>query len=587
MEPLQLHQVFSANPQLLNFVYREPQVIAYNRLESRARTEDFTRSLRAEVRDAMWMLTRQWQMGEFEAEDAGSAIDARLLTHENAADRFRIKGGDGQLYTSELPLETIAEREKIKFSLALQVQVAQYFLKLHSSALRSKYEPAYRKAFGLPLANEEAYLGQTDGANLYQALKRRGIDGEKLLKAIADGTLLAKAEIETDDTALITQYCQQLEQWFARQYSQPVTGTDNAWNTQKLSYELDIAAPRQGKEQYVLEARNYSEGQLDWYSFDLAPRTESIALKPEPAHQFKDQTISFLPTAAAFKGMPNPRFWEFEDRQVNFGNLNATTTDQLMLVFAELGLIYGNDWCVIPYPMQVNSLCEIRALVVTDVFGDRTMITASGAGADKDWERWCMFGLSNSGNMGNYNRLFFLPAALSQTLESEPVEKLNFMRDEMTNMIWAIEKTIPDATGKGINGDEAADKTGILPEVIPGSTAPTRYILGTSVPENWIPFLPVHKPGSDQEIYLQRAAMPKLGSPPKEVVKAKGVLLNEVPSPYFINEEEIPYSGTIVTRTWQRTRWYNGETLIWMGRKRTTGRGEGSSNLRFDQIDEK
>ena len=30
----------------------------------------------AEVRDALWMLTRQWQMGEFEGDDAGSPIEA-------------------------------------------------------------------------------------------------------------------------------------------------------------------------------------------------------------------------------------------------------------------------------------------------------------------------------------------------------------------------------------------------------------------------------------------------------------------------------------------------------------------------------
>ena len=43
--------------------YREPAVTAYNRLEARPRAHDFARSLRAEVRDAMWLLTRQWQLG--------------------------------------------------------------------------------------------------------------------------------------------------------------------------------------------------------------------------------------------------------------------------------------------------------------------------------------------------------------------------------------------------------------------------------------------------------------------------------------------------------------------------------------------
>jgi hypothetical protein len=169
-------------------------------------------------------------------------------------------------------------------------------------------------------------------------------------------------------------------------------------------------------------------------------------------------------------------------------------------------------------------------------------------------------------------------------MESDAIEQVNFIRDEMVNMVWGIEDIIPDATGKGINGHNAADKTGVLPVPINDSTANIRYVLGTTVPENWIPFLPVQVPGSNQDIRFQRAAMPKLGMPPKDVIKAKGVLLQEVQPLYFINEEEIPYSGTIVTRSYQRARWYNGKTYIWIGRYRETGKGEGSSKLAFDQI---
>jgi hypothetical protein len=53
---------------------------------------------------------------------------------------------------------------------------------------------------------------------------------------------------------------------------------------------------------------------------------------------------------------------------------------------------------------------------------------------------------------------------------------------------------------------------------------------------------------------------------------------------YFINEEEIPRAGKIVTRAYQRGRWMGGATLTWIGRRVTTGRGEGSSGLAFDQV---
>jgi hypothetical protein len=234
--------------------------------------------------------------------------------------------------------------------------------------------------------------------------------------------------------------------------------------------------------------------------------------------------------------------------------------------------------------MDVNTLCEITGFVVTDVFGDRTLIQAADAGLDNHWQHWSMFNLSNKDHIGTYNRQFFLPSSLTHSMESDPIEKINFLRDEMANMVWGVEEVIPDATCKGINGHEAADKTGVLLPPVIESDARIRHVLGTTVPENWIPFLPVHQPGSQQDINFQRAAMPKLGVPPKEVIKPKGKMLMEVPAPYFINEEEIPYSGTLVSRAYQRTRWYNGKTYTWIGRYRQTGRGEGGSKLAFDAI---
>lgn len=582
----QLRAVFEADASLVYALYRDPAITAYNRLEPRARTEDFERSLRAEIRDPLWMLTRQWQMGELEMEDAGTAIDARLLTSQVHVDRVALEAEDGRAYDEKTPLETMVERETVPFTHALRVQVGQYFLKLHTPALRTKYAPAYLDKFGFAQNDEAAFRGQVEGLSLYTATKRRAVDGGKLLEAIADGTFKATAAIDAGDDADVSHYITQLQEWLARQYSQPSDAADSAWDPSRLTYRFRLAAPRPNG-QFVLDANRYHEGRLDWYSFELNPDGAPLTTDdPNPAPPSPpEKPIAFLPTAATFKGMPNPRFWEMEDRQVNFGKLNAQTTDYLLLMFAELGLIYGNDWFVIPYAMPVNTLCEVRGLVITDVFGDRTLIRAADEGADNAWQRWSMFNLSNKDQIGAYNRQFFLPAALTQTLESEPIEQVNFLRDEMANMVWAVEERIPDATGAGINGDDAADKTGVLPEPIADSPATIRYILGTTVPENWIPFLPVHEPGSVQQIRFQRAAMPKLGVPPHDVIKAKGVLLNEVPPPYYVNEEEIPYSGTIVRRSYQRTRWYGGRTFVWLGRYRETGRGVGSSDLRFDQIE--
>jgi hypothetical protein len=51
-----------------------------------------------------------------------------------------------------------------------------------------------------------------------------------------------------------------------------------------------------------------------------------------------------------------------------------------------------------------------------------------------------------------------------------------------------------------------------------------------------------------------------------------------------IFEEEIPREGVRVTRSYQYTRWFDGSTHLWIGRRKQIGSGEGSSGLRFDVI---
>jgi hypothetical protein len=60
-------------------------------------------------------------------------------------------------------------------------------------------------------------------------------------------------------------------------------------------------------------------------------------------------------------------------------------------------------------------------------------------------------------------------------------------------------------------------------------------------------------------------------------------IISEV-KPYYIDESEIPRTGIILSEKCQRTVWHNGEVLLWIGRKKSIGTGEGSSGLQFDSI---
>jgi hypothetical protein len=110
--------------------------------------------------------------------------------------------------------------------------------------------------------------------------------------------------------------------------------------------------------------------------------------------------------------------------------INAKTTDHLLLTFAEMGLVFGNAWFVIPFELPVNSLCEIQGLVVTDVFGDRALIRAADDAPDCQWQRWSMFNVSGQDGDAWQGRYFFLPASITQTHESDSIEEVSFVRDD-------------------------------------------------------------------------------------------------------------------------------------------------------------
>lgn len=561
--------------------YRIPSITAYNRLETSPRTANFDRSLKAEVRDAMWMLTRQWQFGEFEGEDAASPVTAQILGLHTTMDRVSFPVGQPFVFNQDIPLETHVERETIRPDLSIAVQMGRYFLKLMKSNTLEDSLTDFISRYPLDFTIDP---NDRDAVQLFDSVKNKLFNGYALYLEIITPEDAATVYENWVNTAFPLTKVKFIEiaglfiAWHRRNYSQPQTPDDTAWLPSQLEYQFSISSPE--NQQKTLTAEQYYEGHLDWYSFDLDLQKD-VTLPDQPEEQTgpKENFVSFIPAPIAFKGMPNARFWMMEENQTDFGKIDATPTGLLHLMLAEFGLIYSNDWFMLPYPLDINTLCEIQGIVITDVFGQEILIRPAGKGLETNWHRWTMFHHSSKQNTPNVTNLFYLTPATTKTLESPPLEEVNFLRDEMANMVWAVENIVPSQTGKGARGNEMALSDKPADPFVPAGTAEIRYVLGTMVPDYWKPFIPVHIDGSDTEIRFQRAQMPGAKPP-------YGVLLSEQPAPYFINEEEVPRAGAIVTRSFQRTRWLNGKTYLWIGRSKEAGRGEGQSNLKFDQIED-
>ena len=54
-----------------------PSITSWMRLEPRSRNAEMNTSLQARIYDPLWLLARQWQLGEFQGEDNGSPVMAR------------------------------------------------------------------------------------------------------------------------------------------------------------------------------------------------------------------------------------------------------------------------------------------------------------------------------------------------------------------------------------------------------------------------------------------------------------------------------------------------------------------------------
>jgi hypothetical protein len=201
------------------------------------------------------------------------------------------------------------------------------------------------------------------------------------------------------------------------------------------------------------------------------------------------------------------------------------------------------------------------------------------------------------------DRSLFVPPVAQKVLDGPLLEEVLLARDEMANMVWGIERTIWLPSGEPRPGREAALETrayfdqaaarqlGHPPEPPPpAEAAKVTYRVMSSVPEHWIPFIAVHVPGATRDIQLQRAAMLRTfesDPPPAVPVRPRTTLLRQgldAAQPYILHEQEVPRAGTRVSQAFQRTRWRNGRACVWLGVRKQTGRGEGSSGLAFDRV---
>ena len=187
--------------------------------------------------------------------------------------------------------------------------------------------------------------------------------------------------------------------------------------------------------------------------------------------------------------------------------------------------------------------------------------------------------------------LFFLAPALAEIAESDPVEEVAFFRDEMANLVWGIERRYQGAAGRGrrpLRRAPAAPAPAAQHVETDFGDAQLVYRLATDVPDHWFPFVPVRPEGAPALDGVIAAGAPPAGAgawptASLEVPEPLGRVLTAA-DPLRLEEEEVPRSGTDVVRNLPAGPLDRRAHLLWSGRHRLVGAGEGSSGLKFDAV---
>ena len=573
----------------------------YSRLEPRPRDNDFTYTLSAPIRDPLWFLCRQWQMGEFAAQDTGSLAFVQYSGATAPLPRWR-RGSSEASIDAHAPLEPQTLSEPFAPDLALQVELGYDFADYLRDEAGAGADALLARFFALPefvvaKLPDPPQLEPIDPETLrfLAVCAGRTLNGYALFllgEGIAAGSASVPGNI-TDPNEVL-----QVEAALARLvervrlvFGAVGTSDPSTWQPERLEYALEVVGiDPSGAGHVTHDAHPDSDGEYEWFSFDATARD---AAAPEAAPEPHD--FSMIPTRVHFDGMPATRFWNFEENTLALPSIEASGKDDLLkLLVTDFMLVHANDWYTLPFAQPVGTLARTKHIIVFDVFGKKTVVKRADAEATAPGaDRWTMFSISDtSGPLEGLTDYFVLPPSAGEAMQLGSVlEDVRFGRDETANMAFAIENLTPSAIGEARSGRERnaqIDAARELPPAPGSNDFPLRYSVESEIPANWVPLLPmrVAPPGnSNPAIVLQvgRALKATGGDEPEPVPPLSKILNPSVTGEYRIREEEIPRSGLRVERVVYRARWIDGSTHVWVQRRRRIGAGESQSGLQFDQ----
>ena len=299
----------------------------------------------ARVFDPLWMLTRQWQVGEFQAEDAGTPVQARVRATSallsrchlgRVAARHAALAGAALRSACGMPLEVHRRaaahaRRRSRTTRACSrfaVEAGLHFLRmLELQPLSKSYRAAFIAQFALqPLRRRRGDAADDEATSRFvQSMAGRAPDARRLAAAVprrhGAAQLVARPglEIAAGDRAEVQQAARAWLAWYdarvqrAARRGRRCLDCRRGWNTRCRSRRA--SRPARATSHAVGDRVRRRPPRLE----QLRPATAKSTWAPTATDASATIIETTVPAPVDFRGAPAPRFWEMEDARIAYG----------------------------------------------------------------------------------------------------------------------------------------------------------------------------------------------------------------------------------------------------------------------------